>query len=139
MQKHPKLTRHNTQWAAQFETAAELTKRGFTVSFTMGQSTPVADLLAMSPSGAMCSIDVKGQSNKSYWIIKPKPKTAGLHYVLCLVQVSQRSRFFVLTQDEVTALSDAQASRATKHDPRFSGFNWGTAIAFEERWEKIPQ
>ena len=36
-----KLTRgHQTQWAAQFAVASELCKRGYEVSFTMGNTTP---------------------------------------------------------------------------------------------------
>jgi hypothetical protein len=33
-----------TQWATQFLVAAELIRRGYTVSFTQGNNTPVADL-----------------------------------------------------------------------------------------------
>jgi hypothetical protein len=40
----------NTQWAAQFLVAAELTRRGHTGAFTMGNNTPVADLMVGAPS-----------------------------------------------------------------------------------------
>jgi hypothetical protein len=36
---------HQTQWAAQFAVASELCKRGYEVSFTMGNVAPVADLM----------------------------------------------------------------------------------------------
>jgi hypothetical protein len=49
-----------TQWAAQFAVAAELCKRGYEVSFTMGNATPVADLMLVSPLKRMFLIDVKG-------------------------------------------------------------------------------
>lgn len=39
---------HQTQWAAQFAVASELCKRGYEVSFTMGNATPVADLMVVS-------------------------------------------------------------------------------------------
>jgi hypothetical protein len=40
---------HHTQWAAQFFVAGELCKRGYDVSFTMGNRTPIADLMVVSP------------------------------------------------------------------------------------------
>jgi hypothetical protein len=33
---------HQTQWAAQFAVASELCKRGYEVSFTMGNTAPIA-------------------------------------------------------------------------------------------------
>jgi hypothetical protein len=39
-----------TQWAAQFAVASELCKRGYEVSLTMGNATPVADLMLVSPT-----------------------------------------------------------------------------------------
>ena len=52
---------HQTQWAAQFAVASELCKRGYEVAFTSGHTTPVADLMAVSPvAKTMFLIDVKG-------------------------------------------------------------------------------
>jgi hypothetical protein len=41
--------RHQTQWAAQFAVASELCKRGYEVSFTLGNNTSLADLMVVSP------------------------------------------------------------------------------------------
>jgi hypothetical protein len=52
---------HRTQWAAQFATASELCKRGYEVAFTMGNATPLADLMVISPTSKKnILIDVKG-------------------------------------------------------------------------------
>ena len=52
---------HQTQWAAQFAVASELCKRGYEVSFTMGNAAPVADLMVVSPvQREMFLVDVKG-------------------------------------------------------------------------------
>ena len=62
-----------TQWAAQFAVASELCKRGYEVSFTMGNTTPLADLMVVSPHAkAMFLIDVKGQYRRNPWPIKRK-------------------------------------------------------------------
>jgi hypothetical protein len=47
----PRGRGHQTQWAAQFAVASELCKRGYEVSFTMGNTTPIADLMVVSPVG----------------------------------------------------------------------------------------
>jgi hypothetical protein len=63
--------RHLTQWAAQFGAAGELCKRGYEVAFTMGNTTPEADLMVLAPqSREMFLVDVKGQSTGSFWRIK---------------------------------------------------------------------
>jgi hypothetical protein len=47
--------------SAQFAVASELRKRGYEVAFTSGHTTPVADLMAVSPvAKTMFLIDVKG-------------------------------------------------------------------------------
>ena len=59
-----KTSRPSAQWTAQFLVASELSRRGYTVSFTMGSNTPLADLMVASPQGEHFWIDVKGQ-----WVI----------------------------------------------------------------------
>jgi hypothetical protein len=59
---------HQTQWAAQFAVASELCKRGYEVAFTSGHTTPVADLMAVSPvAKTMFLIDVKGLYRPNPW------------------------------------------------------------------------
>jgi len=72
----------NTQWAAQFLVAAELTRRGYTVSFTMGNNTPFADLMVGAPTGKQFWVDVKGLAQKSPWLLRPKSHHPELYYVL---------------------------------------------------------
>jgi hypothetical protein len=64
---------HQTQWAAQFAVTSELCKRNYEVSFTMGDTTPVADLMVVSPERReMFLIDVKGLYRPNPWVIKRK-------------------------------------------------------------------
>ena len=56
---------HQTQWAAQFAVASELCIRGYEVALTSGHTTPVADLMAVSPiENEMFLVDVKGLYQK---------------------------------------------------------------------------
>lgn len=50
--------RYQTQWAGQFYVAAELTRRGYIVSFTLGNA-PTTDLLARVPEGEAFSVEVQ--------------------------------------------------------------------------------
>jgi hypothetical protein len=96
--------RHQTQWAAQFSVASALCKRGYEVSFTLGNNTPLADLMAVSPKERrMFLLDVKGLAQKNYWQINRQPPCADLFYVLAVVPQGAPNEFFVLTQDEVNA------------------------------------
>src|SRR5207244_3469072 len=100
-----------TQWATQFLAAAELVRRGYTVSFTQGNNTPVADLMVGSPNSKLFWVDVKGLSSRNAWLTTPKAKRRDLFYVLVLLspladKPKERTadRFFILTQAETNDL-----------------------------------
>ena len=65
--------RGRTQWASQFLAAAELIRRGYVVTFTTGNNTPLADLMVGTHTGEQFWVDVKGLSSKDSWNVKPKP------------------------------------------------------------------
>lgn len=58
-------TRFSTRWSAQFYVAAELTRRGYLVSLTLGNAL-FADPLVVSPAGVHFMVDVKGQSTRNF-------------------------------------------------------------------------
>ena len=104
---HPTKGRHLTQWAAQFAVAAELCKRGYEVAFTMGNTTPEADLMVIPPlSREMFQIDVKGQSTKNFWRIKEKQPRPNLYYVLTYVPVGHPNRFFYPSPEATECLNE---------------------------------
>lgn len=136
----PAKGRHLTQWAAQFAVAAELCKRGYEVAFTMGNTTPEADLMVIPPvSRKMFQIDVKGQSTKNFWRIKEKLPRDNLYYVLTFVPVGQSNRFFILRQNRLSTLMKEYERSGVKYDPRFSGVKWTTPYPFEDKWDSLPQ
>src|SRR5271170_4299001 len=103
-----------TQWATQFLAAAELIRRGYTVSFTQGNNTPVADLMVGSRSSKLFWVDVKGLSAKNAWLIKPKDAREELFYILVLLSPLVESpktrladRFFILSQAEAVECEKA--------------------------------
>jgi hypothetical protein len=132
---------HQTQWAAQFAVASELCKRGYEVSFTMGRSTPEADLMVLSPAErAMFLIDVKGLYRRNPWLVKQKTARLNLFYVLAFVPTNAANRFFVLTQAEMTDLIHAELKRLNRPSSYpVTGFAWGLAETHEDAWHKLPQ
>jgi len=131
---------HQTQWAAQFAVASELCKRGYEVAFTSGHTTPVADLMVVSPSAkTMFLIDVKGLYRPNPWLIKRKPLRDNLFYVLTFVPVGKPNEYFVLDQGQVHALIESELGRLKRAtDYPVTGFNYKLAEPYRDAWERLP-
>jgi hypothetical protein len=135
-----------TQWAAQFLVAAELVRRGYTVSFTMGNSTPVADLMAGTPKGKQFWVDVKGLASKSDWLVKPKEPHENLFYILAFLSplagpqsVRQPDQFYVLTQTEANQLEREFRAAHPNMKTTMPGFKFRSAEPHRDKWDKLPR
>jgi hypothetical protein len=131
---------HQTQWAAQFAVASELCKRGYEVSFTMGNTAPVADLMVVSPvKREMFLVDVKGMHRVNPWIVKRKAPRAMLFYVLAYVPANAPNEFFVLRQQDADALIAAELKRLNRSaNYPVTGFTWKLALPFRNAWNVLP-
>lgn len=134
-----------TQWATQFLAAAELIRRGYTVSFTQGNNTPVADLMVGSPSSKLFWVDVKGLSSKNAWLLSPKAPRENLFYILVLLSPlvespKQRAadRFFILSQAEAIECEAAYMRAHPNDRGLIRGFGFSGAEGFEDHWKKLP-
>jgi hypothetical protein len=131
---------HFTQWAAQFAVASELCKRGYEVSFTMGNTTPTADLMVVSPGGEMFLIDVKGLYRTNPWLIKRKPNNARLFYILAFVPTAAPNEFFVMSQSTATSLIEDELKRLKRPDDYpVTGIVWDLAAKHKDRWDILPK
>jgi hypothetical protein len=129
----------SAQWAAQFLVAAELERHRYVVTFTMGHSTPVADLMVGHPkSGAQFWVDVKGLSKPNAWMGLLKLRRANLFYILVLVgRERAKDRFFILSQSEWDGLIEEYRNDHPSQKP-VGGFNWTGPHKFENQWSKLP-
>jgi hypothetical protein len=141
----PMAKRMRTQWTAQFLVASELARRGYTVSFTMGNHTPDADLMVGIPGGGLFWIDVKGLSAKNSWVVSNKKTNSNLYYVLVYVAPEpplEKSRdidqFFVLTQEGIKNLLDDYLKRHPNDKNKLPGFGWSDPKEFRNAWHKLP-
>jgi len=134
-------SRYKTQWATQFYAAAELTRRGYLVSLTFGNAA-VADLHVQSPSSTLFTVDVKGQSSKSFWLVQRRAKNTSHFFILVyLPPALAQPRYFVLTSDELMRQRDEyeQLSVARgKYRDDLGGMNWSAAYNYEDRWNALP-
>ena len=124
---------HFTQWAARFAVASELCKREYQVALTLGNH-PSVDLMVVSPRGQSFSIDVKGVSSRSGWLVHSHAPRDDLFYVFVIVPRDKPNRYFVMTQQEV---NDAIADRASRGSYP-SGFLFPVVKPHENRWGILP-
>jgi len=136
--------RYQTQWTAQFYAAAELTRRGYLVAFTLGNA-PGTDLLVTQPDGkAHFRVDVKGQSTRNFWLVRGKEIEGDLYYILVYMprKLNEHPRFFILSSSEMmrkTAEDRKQIeSRESKYKDDLAGMNWSAAFEYEDRWDVLP-
>jgi hypothetical protein len=122
-----------TQWAAQFFAAAELSRRGYMVSFPLGNA-PLTDLQVTSPDGHSFPVEVKGLKSPNWWIVKRPIKGRERFYVFVLAPVSapfSLPRYFILSGDRL--------SRIHEDDPKWPGMTWGKVLPFENCWDTLPE
>jgi hypothetical protein len=132
---------HQTQWAAQFAVASELCKRGYEVSFTMGNTTPLADLMVVSPKlRKMFLIDVKGLYRQNPWLLKRKSPRENLFYVFAYVSTNESNQFFIMTQGQANRFIRNELKRLHRsEDYRMTGVNWNQALQHKDAWRVLPK
>ncbi len=134
--------RYRTQWAAQFFAAAELTRRGYLVSFTLGNA-PVVDLMAVSPSGTHFEIDVKGLSSKNFWLVQEREPRDDLFYILVYLPPDYHPpNFYIFTSKVLMENIRAQKTQTLESGKKWidsgAGINWRTALEYQDRWDLFP-
>ena len=134
--------RYQTQWAAQFYVAAELTRRGYLASLTLGNA-PVADLLVVSPGQTQFMVDVKGQSTRNFWLIQRREPRPDLFFVLVYLPKNyEPPRFYILSCAELMEKREEYKRHIEaiggKYDDKVGGINWSTVLEYEDRWHVLP-
>lgn len=134
---------YQTQWAAQFYTAAELTRRGYLATFTLGNA-PDVDLLCISPSGRHFKIDVKGLASKNFWLIREREPQSDLYYVLVyLPPTFDPPQYFILhsstLMSKIAELRQVTLENGKRWVDSGAGINWGTSQEYKGCWVILPR
>lgn len=143
-----KRTNQHTAWAATFSSAAELSRRGYDVTFTMG-NTPRIDLLCSVPDadGKSFKVQVKGISGKyGFWVQKlffEVPTQNDLYLVVVLVPRDDELplEFFILAHKEAQKAFES-TPKIKKDGRRYEsgfGLNWGSITPYENKWASFPE
>ncbi len=133
-------TRNQTEWTAVFLAAAELSRRDYAVSFTLGPNAPLADLVVRAPSGISFIVDVKGKAKPGRWLVKPKVETPGLFYILVRLGMTPvginraADRFYIMTQREALLLTTTHSTHSG-----LSGFTSKSAAQSLDNWSCLPK
>ncbi len=129
-----------TQWLAQFLVAAELTRRGYIVAFTLGNC-PVFDMMVRIPgTNESFSVDVKGSANKLGWFMHRKEQCPGLYYVLVYASGDRKlneDMFYLLTQEEVNVLLDDDEKKYPNN--KVPGLGFKQVERFKDHWDTLPK
>lgn len=155
--KQTQAAKHQTQWAGQFGVAHELSRRGYIVAFTLG-NTPGADLLCQSPEGEHFSIEVKTTSDKNHVIFGKRLLSPELdktrHFVIAHVpklipgKGAVAPQYYVLNGEELQRLY-AEGKRRSKEREAlrkkpFAKFSPGIDFplfvdgGFKDKWSSLP-
>jgi len=144
-----------TQWAATYLVAAELTRRGYRVGWPMGNA-PIKDLLVESPKGSRFEVDVKGGTYgpnvKSYWHLVQEDRVEGqcspsLFFVFVRVDPDplKPTDFFILSHQDLMnlyeSLTSTSPSLTRKGEPykEFTpGFRPSDLSPHKGAWQSLP-
>jgi hypothetical protein len=140
-----RATQH-TSSAAVLATGAELSRRGYDVTFTLGNTRRV-DMLCTVPDGKPFKVQVKGISNANGFYIDKSFFEGNVQTDLYLVVVlvpplgaDLPLRFFVLSHED--AKREFSKMPTKKRDgrpyPHGAGLNWGSVKPYENAWRKFP-
>jgi hypothetical protein len=140
-----RATQH-TSSAAVLATGAELSRRGYDVTFTLGNTRRV-DMLCAIPDGKSFKVQVKGISNAKGFYIDKSFFEGDIQRDLFLVVVlvppfgdSSQLRFFILSHSD--AKSEFSKMPKFKRDGKpylhGAGLNWGSVKSYEGRWDRFP-
>jgi hypothetical protein len=111
------------------------------VALTMGNTTPLADLMVATPGANKKTflVDVKGHYKRGDWGIQRKESHNNLFYILAYVPDDKPNQFFILKQKDVHAYIELQLERLNKpKDHKLTGISWKQAEKHKGKWGTLP-
>ena len=138
---------HHTSLAATFAVGAELSRRGYDVAFTIGNTVRI-DLICGVPDGEEFKVQVKGISNPAGFYVQKSffeaPPQDTLFLIVVLVPKpgdNSAMRFFILSHKEAIIESDKMPKSTRDGRPigqHDDGLYWGSITPYENNWNKLP-
>jgi hypothetical protein len=142
-----KRSKHHTAWAGALAVAAELSRRGYDATLTLG-NTPALDLLCASPSGKPFKVQVKSLTAGNAVLIQ-KGMLEGklqpdLFFAIVIVPAAEADpmEFRILTHREIVKHWNEMPKvkrDGQPYKPGMDGLNWGVVRPYSGGWEKLPK
>lgn len=138
-------SKHHTGMAGTFAVAAELSRRGYDVALTLG-NTPTIDLFCALPSGRPFKVQVKSAAAANFvpigkaWL-EASPDESLYLFVVLVSAPGTPFRFFILPHPDATALYGTilkTKSSGEPYAPGWEGFGWPMTQPHENAWERLP-
>jgi len=138
---------YRVSMAATFAVASELSRRGYNVGLTVG-NTPKVDLICSVPEGKAFKVQVKGSSGKTGVFIQTaffdEPAQENLFLIVVLVPPLPDPfgpKFFVLTHAQAIERWKKYMTKkdGTPYSPSSAdGLYWRDIEPYEGKWETLP-
>lgn len=127
--------------AGEFFVAAELLKRGYQTSLTLGNAKST-DLFAQCPvSGSVIPVQVKALSDRNWFILRRDAVRRDHVYVFVILnKPGAATQYFVVPGDEL--INNDELFLKGFSDPKMPGIYWKSLQQFEDLWvvfERIQQ
>jgi hypothetical protein len=142
------MNRNNQQTAsaAVLAVGAELSRRGYDITFTLGNTRKV-DMLCAVPDGKQFSVQVKGVSTANAFRIDKSffdpPVQDALFLIVVLVPKDDHSNFSFFVLSHAEAQSEYEKLPKQKRDgtdfvPGNEGLYWSSVEGYKDAWSKLP-
>lgn len=141
-----KRTNQQTSSAAVLAIGAELSRRGYDVTYTMGNTARI-DMLCAVPNGNQFMLQVKGISSANAFYVQKSFFEGEIQSNLFLVVVlvprigeEKPFRFFILTHGDAVNEFSKMPKTKRSGEPYETGFGltWGAIKNYENAWNKFP-
>ena len=139
-------SRHHTAWAGLLAVAAELSRRSYNASITLG-NTPALDLICTSPAGVPFAVQVKSASTKTWvpiqqqWLEAAPRADLYLAVVFIPRDLALPPEFHILTQAEACTFYARQRRvrrNGMPYKPGWTGLAWADVSPSRSMWAKLP-
>lgn len=139
---------YGTQWAGQFYVAAELTKRGYIIGFTLGNAQET-DILVHSPNDNNFSVEVKSMKKGNFWMYRKREVKDNQYYIFTIIgDIDESPEFYILSSKEAMAeydhyykhIEDLRKKKGVPLNPKDN--RWGAKSTdikkYKDEWNKLP-
>jgi hypothetical protein len=131
---------YSSQLAGEFLVAGELSRRGYSVSITIGNAKSI-DMFASTRDGKTpFMVDAKATRSKTSWPIRPEQVNEHIFYVFVFLQTKDgikanlSSEYFVVKGYEIISKDLIRPWKSMPGIP----YNALKSDQYQNRWDKLP-